>query len=242
MQFSATLIVLAAAVFFGADAAPAGNVRRDKPVVSEGIPNLVKYVGAGEKDKAFIPEGAGVINTDKAVPLQYVPKAKPVPPIAKEGDGKADKNVPTTKDGDDKTDAGVPTIKEGDGKVNNTDIATPEAPDSSVDDFVQHGGALCQHQEMKRRVLHAYSLKAYSGVDDAPKVCGDLWRNLRRFSGCFAASDASCRAGTDKGELIWHFVASTFCDVGMVQSAWYEATHNKYGAAECKDVEQLGFR
>ncbi|KXH36088.1 hypothetical protein CNYM01_10333 [Colletotrichum nymphaeae SA-01] len=228
MQFSTSLIVLAAAVFFGADAAPAGNVRRDPPVVSEGIPNLVKYVGAGEKDKAFIPEGAGVINTDKAVPVQYVPKAKPVVPITKEGNGKVDTNIPT--------------IKEGDGKVNNTDIATPEAPDSSVDDFIQHGGALCQHQNMELRVLHAYSLKAYSGVDDVPKVCGDLWTKLRRHSGCLAASDASCRAGTDKGELIWHFVASTFCNVGMVQSAWWEATHNEYGAVECKDVEKLGFR
>ncbi|KAK1728956.1 hypothetical protein CaCOL14_008579 [Colletotrichum acutatum] len=242
MQFSTSLIALAATVFFGAHGAPTGNAHRDNDVVGTGTPNLVKYVGASDKDKAFIPEGAGVINTDKVVPQQYRPKAKPVIPITKEGDGKVDTNVPITKDGDDKTNAGIPTIKEGDGKVNNTDIATPEAPDSSVDDFIQHGGALCQHQQLKRRVLHAYSLKAYSGVDDAPKVCGDLWHNLRRFPGCAAASDASCRAGTDKGELIWHFVASTFCNAGMVQSAWYEATHNDYGAAECKDVEQLGFR
>ncbi|KAJ0322034.1 hypothetical protein COL5a_009012 [Colletotrichum fioriniae] len=228
MQFSTSLIALAATVFFGAHAAPTGNARRDNDVVGTGTPNLVKYVGSSDKDKAFIPEGAGVINTDKIVPQQYRPKTKPV--------------VPITKEGDDKTDAGVPTIKEGDDKVNNTGIATPEDPDSSVDDFVQHGGALCQHQQMSYRVLQAYSLRAYSGVDDAPKVCGNLWHNLRRFPACAAASDASCRAGTDKGELIWHFVASTFCNPGMVQAAWYEATHNDYGAAECKSVEQLGFR
>ncbi|KAH0444258.1 hypothetical protein CcaCcLH18_00483 [Colletotrichum camelliae] len=41
-----------------------------------------------------------------------------------------------------------------------------------------------------------------------------------------------------KGELVWQFAfTKNFggdCNIGMVHAAWWEATHNKYGAINCQ--------
>ncbi|KXH37578.1 hypothetical protein CSAL01_07489 [Colletotrichum salicis] len=260
MQFSATLIALAATVFFGAQAAPTGIVNTDTGVVNT--------------DKAVIPEGATVeINTDKAVISVGVGKVKPGLPILAKGesnvkpglpnlrkaDDKINTDVPIVREGDRKTDTDVPIIREG-GRVDDTNVPIPKEgedkvdtdmgnkkpipthevkPDpNQVDDFAQNSGAICQRKTHPAHVLHSYALKANSGVDDVPKVCGDLWYNLHRFPGCASASQANCYKGIEEGSLVWLFTASNFCNPGMVQSAWYEATHNDYGAAVCVNVKE----
>src|ERR1051326_5418482 len=74
-----------------------------------------------------------------------------------------------------------------------------------------------------------YTITA-SGVDDIPGVCGGLWDNLKRFSSCVASSTY---CGGDNGNLKWQFTASLFCNGGMVESTWWEATHNKFGEIHC---------
>ncbi|KAK1674743.1 hypothetical protein BDP55DRAFT_632807 [Colletotrichum godetiae] len=250
MQFSTTLIALAAAVFFGAQAAPTGIINRDTGVVNT--------------DKAVIPEGATVeINTDKAVISVGVGKVKAGLPIFTKGESNVKPGLPNLRKADDKVNTDVPIIREG-GRVDDTSVPipkegygkvdtdmgnkkptpTPEVnPDpNQVDDFTQHSGAICQSKTHPAHVLHSYALKANSGVDDVPKVCGDLWYNLHRFPGCAAASQTNCYKGTEEGSLIWLFTASNFCNPGMVQSTWYEATHNDYGAAVCVNVKELTIR
>jgi hypothetical protein len=68
-------------------------------------------------------------------------------------------------------------------------------------------------------------------VSNGPGVCGGLWSNLRRFGLC-SASETSCEAD-DRGRLVWKFTVTIGCNKGMVHSAWWEATQNKWGGISC---------
>lgn len=76
-----------------------------------------------------------------------------------------------------------------------------------------------------------WEIKA-TGVEDVPGVCGGLWDNLKRFPACIVVHDASCR-DEGSGRLRWYFGIDAGCNNGMVQSTWWEATKNKYGAVGC---------
>ncbi|KAH6838556.1 hypothetical protein B0I37DRAFT_409106 [Chaetomium sp. MPI-CAGE-AT-0009] len=79
-------------------------------------------------------------------------------------------------------------------------------------------------------VFIGYIVEA-SGVPDIPGVCGGLWDNLRRFGSC-AVSRPSCGADSN-GNLLWEFSVPIGCNPGMVHSAWWEATQNKWGGISC---------
>jgi hypothetical protein len=72
-----------------------------------------------------------------------------------------------------------------------------------------------------------------TGVEDIPKTCGDLWQGLKQFHDCIGVGIASCGKDSD-GKLVWNFTNGSGCNKGMVQSAWWEATKNKYGAIDCQ--------
>ena len=78
-------------------------------------------------------------------------------------------------------------------------------------------------------VLYTYIVKA-DGVKDIPGACGGLWDNLKRFPAC-VASKTTC--SKKNGNLYWKFNVGKGCDGGMVESTWWEATRNKFGAINC---------
>jgi hypothetical protein len=69
------------------------------------------------------------------------------------------------------------------------------------------------------------------GVSNIPGVCGGLWSNLKRFGLC-SATYTSCGADS-LGRLVWEFEVTIGCNKGMVHSAWWEATKNKWGGISC---------
>ncbi|KAK3291342.1 uncharacterized protein B0H64DRAFT_46262 [Chaetomium fimeti] len=79
-----------------------------------------------------------------------------------------------------------------------------------------------------------YEVKATEvPASDIPAICGGLWSNLKRFASC-GATGTFC--GTIDGfptTLTWRFNAPWGCNHGMVHSAWWEATQNKWGGISC---------
>ncbi|KAF6833796.1 hypothetical protein CMUS01_06413 [Colletotrichum musicola] len=71
-----------------------------------------------------------------------------------------------------------------------------------------------------------------SGVDDIPGKCGGLWDNLNGFGAC-AKSQTFCGRAADTGNMVWQFAGSIACNAGVVESTWYKATKNKFGAISC---------
>ena len=72
------------------------------------------------------------------------------------------------------------------------------------------------------------------GVPDVPGVCGGLWDNLKAFPwNCAVLADADCHAEGDGHTLKWTFTTWQACNEGMVESAWWEATQNKWGFQRC---------
>ncbi|OBR03414.1 hypothetical protein CH63R_12541 [Colletotrichum higginsianum IMI 349063] len=72
---------------------------------------------------------------------------------------------------------------------------------------------------------------AASGVRDIPQTCSQLWANLREFDGCRLLTKAHC-GGTD-GYLQWRFQGWVSCNLGMVSSAWFDATGQALGILDC---------
>ncbi|PGH12249.1 hypothetical protein AJ79_04429 [Helicocarpus griseus UAMH5409] len=82
-------------------------------------------------------------------------------------------------------------------------------------------------------LTHRYEAGA-DGVDDIPGICGGLWDNLNRFPACASSSQTSCGQGSNgPGHLHWEFTVTIYCNPGMVESAWWEATRNRFGAITC---------
>ncbi|KAK2000146.1 hypothetical protein LX36DRAFT_709600 [Colletotrichum falcatum] len=74
-------------------------------------------------------------------------------------------------------------------------------------------------------------------VPDIPKTCGALWDNLRRFFACAVIHHPTCGPHpTIKGVLIWTFYTHSICNHNIIGSAWWEATHNKFGDLKCVGV------
>ncbi|KAK7918084.1 hypothetical protein PG985_009958 [Apiospora marii] len=70
------------------------------------------------------------------------------------------------------------------------------------------------------------------GVGDVPGICGGLWDNLHHSHMCEIMSEHSCEE-TAPGHLTWKFAVYGTCKNGMVESAWWEATKNRFGAIDC---------
>ncbi|KAK8103334.1 uncharacterized protein PG998_010367 [Apiospora kogelbergensis] len=66
-----------------------------------------------------------------------------------------------------------------------------------------------------------------AGVTDPDGLCNGLRDNLHHFGDC-TESNYGCRMVGDRFE--WQFTTPIGCNDGMVQSAWWEATRNKFGA------------
>lgn len=81
-----------------------------------------------------------------------------------------------------------------------------------------------------------YWLIAQEGVEDIPGICGGLWDNLNGAGECgVSGGETYCREKAGQpGVLEWSFITPQTCNGGMVESAWWEATRNKFGAIECR--------
>ncbi|KAH6843225.1 hypothetical protein B0I37DRAFT_357208 [Chaetomium sp. MPI-CAGE-AT-0009] len=94
-------------------------------------------------------------------------------------------------------------------------------------------GTRCSHGE---GAFHQRYVVIASGVgaSEIPAVCGGLWDNLKRFGSC-TASGTFCGRDGDHGvdDLEWAFNVPHGCNPGMVHSAWWEATQNKWGSISC---------
>ncbi|POS72626.1 hypothetical protein DHEL01_v208982 [Diaporthe helianthi] len=77
--------------------------------------------------------------------------------------------------------------------------------------------------------------------DDIGPLCHELWKGLKRHWLCTVFRPNDCGAwrndSTPGGEPLdgvrWHFHTTALCNPGMVESAYWEATHNKYGVIQC---------
>ncbi|TQN73004.1 hypothetical protein CSHISOI_02495 [Colletotrichum shisoi] len=137
----------------------------------------------------------------------------------------------------------IEALADGNSKIADTlsmkaPASNPDAP-TVADGFVQNESrAICQHRAYP--VSQHYSVLSSPGmarVEDIAAVCGRLWRGLHHHAGCAAITEPSCGEHEYmEGVLEWHFSGSSFCNVGMVESAWWEATHNDHGRLECRDV------
>jgi hypothetical protein len=89
----------------------------------------------------------------------------------------------------------------------------------------------CAHATQGGLIIQEWTVSA-SDVPDIPGTCGGLWDNLKRFPDCIGISAPGCY---DQGgnTLVWQFNVGISCNPGMVESAWWEATQNQYGALDC---------
>ncbi|EFQ30942.1 hypothetical protein CGRA01v4_08638 [Colletotrichum graminicola] len=90
----------------------------------------------------------------------------------------------------------------------------------------------------------AYGLMSKLGatVPDIPGTCGALWDNLRRFPSCAIIFNAWCGPHPKMdGVLIWKLSLPAYCNRGMIESAWWEATFNSFGGLNCVEVEYLEY-
>lgn len=70
--------------------------------------------------------------------------------------------------------------------------------------------------------------------NDIPGRCGGLWDNLKRFGVCLAPSYTFCGwGGNSPDHLHWQFDVIHDCNTGMIESTWWEATRNQFGAINC---------
>ena len=83
----------------------------------------------------------------------------------------------------------------------------------------------------QRNALYTYIINA-DGVDNISGICGSLWDNLKRFPAC-VASATSCGPVGPGNPLQWKFNVGLGCNSGMVESTWWEATHNRFGSIDC---------
>ncbi|EMD95024.1 hypothetical protein COCC4DRAFT_146879, partial [Bipolaris maydis ATCC 48331] len=76
-----------------------------------------------------------------------------------------------------------------------------------------------------------YSIWA-GNVNDIPGICGGLWDNLKHSGACTPIA-TYCGGDPASRLLNWKFTAPIFCNSGHVESAWWEATRNQFGAVHC---------
>ncbi|KAJ4022700.1 hypothetical protein NW752_000090 [Fusarium irregulare] len=71
------------------------------------------------------------------------------------------------------------------------------------------------------------------GVDDIPGKCGGFWDNMnnKNFNSACTLSHTSCE--DRDGQMVIEFMAGSGCNSGHVESAWWEATRNNFGAIHC---------
>src|SRR5262245_50914126 len=88
--------------------------------------------------------------------------------------------------------------------------------------------AWCDTNGLEPSLREKYEVYADGVHGEIPAVCGGLWHYLDRFGSCEALTSVSCGAGPN-GRLEWKFNAPLGCNGGMVESSWWEATHNRFG-------------
>ena len=94
-----------------------------------------------------------------------------------------------------------------------------------------YAGASCRRRDDNAGFV--YTIQA-DNVDDISGICGGLWDNLKRFwgAGCHAYGP-TCGARGPGNPLYWEFGALRGCNTGMIESTWWEATRNRFGAIKC---------
>ncbi|KAK7923672.1 hypothetical protein PG985_007743 [Apiospora marii] len=97
--------------------------------------------------------------------------------------------------------------------------------------FVAAARAATKCIQFKVQSGNDYAVGA-DGVDDIPGICGGLWDNLKHSGACPVLGMHSC--GAEGAGLVWKFGVTDFCNRGHVESAWWEATKNRWGAIHCE--------
>ncbi|KAK1596421.1 uncharacterized protein LY79DRAFT_657291 [Colletotrichum navitas] len=109
-----------------------------------------------------------------------------------------------------------------------------------------HGNsAFCEYVNFPLvSVATTYGLMSKAGapVPDITSTCGALWDNLRRFPSCALVFGPWCGPHPKlDGVLTWKLTLPAYCNRGMVESAWWEATFNRFGGLDCVGVDQLEY-
>ncbi|KAL1871424.1 hypothetical protein Daus18300_004791 [Diaporthe australafricana] len=83
--------------------------------------------------------------------------------------------------------------------------------------------------------LGAYWLIRAKGAENIGTICHHFWNGLKQFgAACMVHRPNSCGPGKhNETDLDLRFKTSHACQVGMVHSAFWEGTENKYGSISC---------
>lgn len=84
---------------------------------------------------------------------------------------------------------------------------------------------------LSRTIYISYDIWAENFYDIAGR-CNGLWANLRGWSNC-GASMTYCGGIESTHILNWKFRVPIGCNKGIIESVWWEATKNEFGAIHC---------
>lgn len=101
---------------------------------------------------------------------------------------------------------------------------------SSVATLVLFPGRTCATS--CNRTGQLYEIQAENVDVKIEEVCGWLWDALGAYMTC-PASYAYCGGIEETHILGWRFIVPPECNTGIVESAWWMATENFWGAIEC---------
>ncbi|KAF9871456.1 hypothetical protein CkaCkLH20_11103 [Colletotrichum karsti] len=90
-----------------------------------------------------------------------------------------------------------------------------------------HAGAACMSSNKAGTKFWEINI---DDVDDVKAVCGLLWDNLARWPGCTVNRPNGCGSPFGGNNVYMYFSTSLVCNKGMVKSAFWHATHNRYGS------------
>ncbi|EFQ27461.1 hypothetical protein CGRA01v4_04551 [Colletotrichum graminicola] len=91
----------------------------------------------------------------------------------------------------------------------------------------------CLRRRRSGHISHRITVEDV-GSENIETVCKSLWDNLKRHPACMVFRPNGCEEAAYKGDLSWHFTTALACNAGMVHSAFYEATNNRWGAIRCQ--------
>ncbi|TDZ25079.1 hypothetical protein Cob_v001672 [Colletotrichum orbiculare MAFF 240422] len=129
-------------------------------------------------------------------------------------------------------------------------VAAPiPSPSNSTADSAPHATKVGPKCEKRSRNVGTEAIWTVT-ADTIPKdkrrsICPELWRQLEQFDfscGVARSSGSYCQPRGLHGEdFKWQLYVPFHCNWGMVEAAWWEATHNEYGALNChvKETEDL---
>ncbi|KAL0936154.1 uncharacterized protein CTRU02_208369 [Colletotrichum truncatum] len=72
-----------------------------------------------------------------------------------------------------------------------------------------------------------------SEVENPAALCGRLWDGLAAWPACNVFRPNGCGTPFGNNDVYLYFTTTIICNRGMVASAFWHATYNRYGPIKC---------